>query len=134
MHASSVEFEPEVDEFEAVGVSKAPSHLVKPSRVAGAPVSMECRLERIVPMGEVGDHLVIGRVVCFHVADALALEDGRVDTAGLQPVGRLAGEYVLSEHIFACPVNDEVLQARAGSRMRRLDERDAHWSPLMEKN
>ena len=27
MHASSVEFEPEVDEFEAVGVSKAPSHL-----------------------------------------------------------------------------------------------------------
>ena len=134
MHASSVEFEPEVDEFEAVGVSKAPSHLVKPSRVAGAPVSMECRLERIVPLGEVGDHLVIGRVVRFHVADALALEDGRVDTAGLQPVGRLAGEYVLSENIFACPVNDEVLQARAGSRMRRLDDRDARWSPLIEKN
>ena len=95
---------------------------------------MECRLERIVPLGEVGDHLVIGRIVRFHVADALALEDGRVDTAGLQPVGRLAGEYVLSENIFACPVNDEVLQARAGSRMRRLDDRDARWSPLIEKN
>jgi hypothetical protein len=51
----------------------------------------------------------------------------------LQPVGRLAGDYVLSENIFACPVNDEVLQVRAGSRMRRLDDRDARWSPLIEK-
>ncbi len=63
MHASSVEFAPEVDEFEAVGVREAPSHLVKPSRVADAPVSMECRLERILSMGEVGDRLVIGRIV-----------------------------------------------------------------------
>jgi flavin reductase (DIM6/NTAB) family NADH-FMN oxidoreductase RutF len=134
MHASSVEFSPEVDEFEAVGVRKAPSHLVKPSRVADAPVSMECRLERILPMGEVGDRLVIGRIVRFHVADAVALEDSRIDTAGLQPVGRLAGEYVLSENVFACPVADEILQARAGSRMRRLDDKDACWSPLTEKS
>ena len=134
MHASSVEFAPEVDEFEAVGVRKAPSHLVKPSRVADAPVSMECHLERILPMGEVGDRLVIGRIVRFHVADAVALENGRIDTAALQPVGRLAGEYVLSENVFACPVADETLQARAGSRMRRLDDKDAHWSPLTEKS
>jgi flavin reductase (DIM6/NTAB) family NADH-FMN oxidoreductase RutF len=134
MHASSVEFAPEVDEFEAVGVRKAPSHLVKPSRVADAPVSMECRLERILSMGEVGDRLVIGRIVRFHVADAVALENGRIDTAALQPVGRLAGEYVLSENIFACPVADEILESRAGSRMRRLDDKDAHWSPLTEKS
>jgi hypothetical protein len=84
-------------------------------------------------MGEVGDHLVIGRIVRFHVADALALEDGRIDTAALQPVGRLAAEYLLSENIFACPVPDEILQARAGSRMRRVDGKDDRWSPLTEK-
>jgi flavin reductase (DIM6/NTAB) family NADH-FMN oxidoreductase RutF len=133
MHASSVEFPPEVDEFEAVGLRKAPSQLVKPSRVAEAPVSMECRLEHILPMGEVGDQLVIGRVVRFHVADALALENGRIDTAALQPIGRLAAEYLLSEDIFACPVPEEMLQARAGCRMRRVDGRDDQWSPLTEK-
>ena len=134
MHASSVEFAPGVDEFRAVGVPRVPSDLVKPPRVANAPVSMECRLEQILPMGEVGDHVVFGRIVRFHVADALALEDGRVDTAALQPVGRLAAEYVLSENVFACPVSDEILQARAGARMRRLDGKDANWSPLTEQN
>jgi flavin reductase (DIM6/NTAB) family NADH-FMN oxidoreductase RutF len=38
---------------------------------------MECRLEQILPMGEVGDRLVIGRIVRIHVADAVA--------AGKQP-------------------------------------------------
>jgi flavin reductase (DIM6/NTAB) family NADH-FMN oxidoreductase RutF len=133
MHASSVEFPPEVDEFEAVGLGKAPSQLVKPSRVADAPVSMECRLEQILPMGEVGDQLVIGRVVRFHVADTLALENGRIDTAALQPIGRLAAEYLLNESIFACPVPDEMFQARAGYRMRRVDGKDDQWSPLTEK-
>jgi hypothetical protein len=108
--------------------------LVKPPRVADAPVSMECRLERILPMGDVGDHVVIGRIVRFHVADALALERGRIDTAALQPVGRLAAEYLLAENVFACPVDEEMLQTRSGSRMRRVDDKDAHWSPLMEKS
>jgi flavin reductase (DIM6/NTAB) family NADH-FMN oxidoreductase RutF len=134
MHVSSVEFAPEVNEFEAVGVRKAPSELVKPSRVADAPVSMECRLQQIIPMGEVGDHLVVGRIVRFHVAEAFALEGGRVDTAALQPVGRLAAEYVLCENVFLCPVPNEFLEARAGFRMQRLDGRDADWSPLTEKN
>src|SRR5260370_26768381 len=61
MHASSVEFAPEVDEFEAVGVREAPSHLVKPSRVADAPVSMEGPLEPNLPIGEAGGPLDIGR-------------------------------------------------------------------------
>lgn len=134
MHASSAEFAPDVDEFEVVGLRKAPSHLVKPPRVADAPVSMECRLERILPMGDVGDHVVIGRIVRFHVADALALGGGRIDTAALQPVGRLAAEYLLAENVFACPVDEEMLQTRSGSRMRRVDDKDAHWSPLMEKS
>jgi hypothetical protein len=67
----------------------------------------------------------------FHVADALALENGRIDTAALQPVGRLAAEYVLIESVFTCPVADEILDRR-GQRMRRLDERDPRWSPLAE--
>jgi hypothetical protein len=73
---------------------------------------MECRLEQILPMGDVNDHLVIGRIVRFHVADELALENGRIDTAALRPVGRLAAEYALIENVFACPVADKVLERR----------------------
>src|SRR5260370_13985765 len=86
MHASSVEFEPEVDEFEAVGVSKAPSHLVKPSRVAGAPVSMAWRLERIRSLGGVGAYLVMGRGLRFHLAPSLAPGEHRRPTAPPEPV------------------------------------------------
>ena len=131
MHASSTAFDPEVDEFEAVGLRKIASDLVKPPRVADAPISMECRLQQILPMGDVNDHLVIGQVVRFHVADELALENGRIDTAALRPIGRLAAEYALIENVFACPIADEVL-AQRNTRMHRIDERDPHWSPLKE--
>jgi flavin reductase (DIM6/NTAB) family NADH-FMN oxidoreductase RutF len=122
MHASSTAFAPEVDEFEAVGLRKIASDLVKPWRVADAPISMECRLEQILPMGDVNDHLVIGRIVRFHVADELALENGRIDTAALRPVGRLAAEYALIENVFACPVADKVLERR-DTRMHRVERK-----------
>ncbi len=132
MHRSSVEHPPEADEFELTGLSKAPSAAVRPPRVAGAPVAFECRLDRIIPLGEVGDHVVFGRVVRFHVRDELYLGGGRVDTAALLPVGRLAAEYTLADNVFTCPVASEVLEGRAGTRMARLDARPAGWSPLDE--
>ena len=133
MHASSKEFPPEVDEFVEVGLEKAPSHVVKPLRVASAPIAMECRVDRLLSMGDVGDHLVIGRVVRFHVAEKVMVQTGRIDTALLQPVGRLAGEYVLLEKMFACPVPDETLARHAGP-MYRIDEKETGWSPLDEKD
>ncbi|MGX7704928.1 flavin reductase family protein [Methylobacterium sp. Gmos1] len=132
MHASSAEHPPEADEFVLANVSRAPSEVVRPPRVAQAPVSLECRLERIIPLGEVGDHVVFGRVLRFHVRDDLYLEGGRVDTAALQPVGRLAAEYTLADNVFTCPLDAEVVAGRRGSRMTRLDARPPGWSPIDE--
>jgi flavin reductase (DIM6/NTAB) family NADH-FMN oxidoreductase RutF len=56
MHGSAFEHPPEVDEFEAVGLKKAPSVIVRPPRVALAPVAMECKLEREFTVGEFEDH------------------------------------------------------------------------------
>jgi len=92
MHRTAAEFPSEVDEFEAVGLEKAPSQLVKVPRVAGAPISFECTVERIIPIGDLDDHIVFGVVERFHIRDDLYLERGRVDTAALHPVGRLAAE------------------------------------------
>ncbi|WP_018334758.1 flavin reductase family protein [Actinomycetospora chiangmaiensis] len=129
MHRTAHEFPSEVDEFEAVGLTKAPSQLVAPPRVAEAPIHFECRLERIIPVGDLDDHVVWGVVERVHVRDDLYLERGRVDTAALAPVGRLAAEYTLVENVFTTPLDDGLLAARGG-RMRRLDEHDETYSPI----
>jgi flavin reductase (DIM6/NTAB) family NADH-FMN oxidoreductase RutF len=133
MNKSSVEYPPEVDEFKVVGLDRLASDLVRPPRVAGAPITMECELERIIPIGEVGDHVVFGKVVRFHIRDDLWLDNGRIDTVALQAVGRMASEYTLANTVFGCPVPQEVINDPAATRPRRLDGKPDDWSPLDQK-
>src|SRR5213082_3366528 len=51
MNLTSGDYPPEVDEFAVTGLTAAASAKVKPPRVADAPISMECRLVRIIPVG-----------------------------------------------------------------------------------
>jgi flavin reductase (DIM6/NTAB) family NADH-FMN oxidoreductase RutF len=93
MNDTATDFPPEVDEFEESGLTPAPSRVVRPPRVEEAPISMECTLYRTIDIGPEsagGGTLVIGEVVLFHVAESI-LEDGRIDTGELRPIGRLAG-------------------------------------------
>jgi len=101
MHESSKNHPPEADEFEKAGLTPAPCQVVKAPRVEEAGVSMECVLDRILPLGT--DHLVLGRMVRFHVRDEL-YENGRIDVASLDPLGRLAGDYTKVETIFGLPM------------------------------
>lgn len=90
---TAVEFPPGVSEFEKTGLTPVACEAVGVPRVAESPISMECRLLQIVDVGNPGaggGSLVIGEVLRFHVADEL-IENGRIDTGALQPVGRLAG-------------------------------------------
>jgi flavin reductase (DIM6/NTAB) family NADH-FMN oxidoreductase RutF len=101
MHESSKNHPPEADEFEKAGLTPAPCEVVKAPRVEEAGVSMECVLDRILPLGT--DHLILGRMVRFHVRDEL-YENGRIDVASLDPLGRLAGDYTKVETIFGLPL------------------------------
>ena len=102
MHESSKSHPPEADEFEKAGLTPAPCEVVGASRVEEASVSMECLLERVLPLGT--DHLVIGRMVRFHVRDEL-YRNGRIDLASLNPLGRLAGNYTKIVTIFELPTD-----------------------------
>lgn len=104
MHESSGSHPPDADEFEKAGLTPAPCEVVEAPRVGEAGVSMECVLDRVLELGS--DHLVIGRMVRFHVRDELYTENGRIDVAKLQPLGRLAGDYTKIETIFALPAED----------------------------
>lgn len=92
MNASSAGLPPEIDEFEHAGLTKAPSQLVAPPRIADAPVAMECRLLDSIgfpgPGGAPGYTAIFGEVVGIHIADA-AIRDGKLDVTTYNPVARL---------------------------------------------
>ena len=82
-------------EFEKFGIESAPSVKVRPPRVAAAPVAFECRLERIVELGDgpQGSHVVFGTIVHAHIADAVLGADGQIDPCKLDTIGRMGGDY-----------------------------------------
>jgi flavin reductase (DIM6/NTAB) family NADH-FMN oxidoreductase RutF len=94
MVKTATEFAPEVDEFERIGLTALESEIVKPPRVKESPISLECKLYQIVYIGDGtagSGAFVIGEIVAYHIDDSL-YSDGRIDTARLKPVGRLAGQ------------------------------------------
>ncbi|MBD1382316.1 flavin reductase family protein [Metabacillus arenae] len=98
MHESSMNFLPKVDEFDAVGVTPADSNIVRAPRVLESPINMECKLDRIIEVGT--NHLVLGRLVCYHIKDDVYIENYKVNTEKLQPIGRLGGNYALINDFF----------------------------------
>lgn len=101
MNASAVDAPPEVDEFDLVGVTAAPSHAVAPPRVAEAVGHLECRMTHHLELGS--GHLVVGEVVHVHVARDVWRE-GRVAPELLRPVLRFAGSmYGTIGELFRLP-------------------------------
>jgi flavin reductase (DIM6/NTAB) family NADH-FMN oxidoreductase RutF len=97
-----------VDEFELVGLTKAPCVLVKPPRVASAPVSLECKVIRIVDLPkdeETGarNTATFGQVVGVHVHPSLIV-NGLIDTTRAQPLARLGYlDYATLGPVFVMP-------------------------------
>jgi flavin reductase (DIM6/NTAB) family NADH-FMN oxidoreductase RutF len=91
-NATSAEVPAEVNEFTLSGLTPAASEAVRPPRVAESPAQMECRLLQVIYTGRIpgAGVIVLGEVVRFHVRESL-MEDFRVDPAGLDAVGRMAG-------------------------------------------
>lgn len=90
LHFSSEYHPPEVSEVTLLNLETAPSKHIKTPRLAAAPISMECKLHQTLRFGSVGSEFFVGEVVAFHVRDSL-YEDGKIDTAKLRPVCRVAG-------------------------------------------
>lgn len=92
MNITSAECPPEVDEFEASGLTPIPSELVKPPRVRESHVQMECKLYLTVDISGMpgGGALVLGEVVRFHVDDDY-VDNFKIDPAKLRAIGRMGG-------------------------------------------
>ena len=86
-------------EFDLTGLVPVPSQVVRPPRIAQAPIAFECRTLQVVEVGR--SRLVIGEVVHLHFAEGLVEERYRIDFERLQALGRMAGSrYALTTYTF----------------------------------
>ena len=111
MNATSANYPLDVDEFDVAGVAADPSDVVRPPRVVGAPVSMECKLFTLVPVGQGPGSatLVIGVIQLIHVRADVINERRYIDITKLRPIARLAGAsyaYVHETFDMVRPVYD----------------------------
>ncbi|MDO9408642.1 flavin reductase family protein [Patulibacter sp.] len=87
VNATGTNYPEDVSEFDAVGLERERSSLVRPPRVAASPVALECRLHSVVGLGN--SWVVLGRVVHAAVHTDLLADDGLPDIDRLAPLSRL---------------------------------------------
>lgn len=116
MNITSTEFPSEVDEFDAAGLTPAPSLRVSPPRVAESPIHYECKVTQIVDIGNLpgGGSIVIGQIVHLQIDESVLMGTDKIDLLALKPVGRLAGSGY-------CRVTDLFELPRPPSRLKKLE-------------
>jgi flavin reductase (DIM6/NTAB) family NADH-FMN oxidoreductase RutF len=104
MNLCAIDLPPERSEIEIAGFSLLPSERVAPSRIAEAPVAMECRRYLTLQPGR-ERYIILGEVLLLHVRDGIVEPRGlRVAREGYAPIGRLfGGGYVRTHDRFEMP-------------------------------
>lgn len=105
---SSTEYGKDVNEFEKAGFSMEVSHLVKPPRVAEAPVQLECVVSQVIPLGDQhgAGNLVLAEIKLIHVKEDILDAEGKIDQQKIDLVARLGGNWysrVTPESLFTVP-------------------------------
>lgn len=92
---SSTEYDKGVNEFVKSGLTEIPSVRVKPPRVGESPVSFECKVNEVIPLGSKGGagNLVICEVLLMHINEKILDVDGKIDQWKLDAVARMGGDY-----------------------------------------
>lgn len=90
MNFTCIDAPPAFDEISAADIALVPSSVVRPGRIATAPVSMECRLYREVDAGNTT--IVLGEVLRFHIDDVF-VDRARlhIDTLAMNLIARMHG-------------------------------------------
>jgi hypothetical protein len=95
MSLSSTEYPEGVNEFDKAGLTMLKSDVVKPFRVAEAPVQFECKVNDIIKLGTEGGagNLIICVVVKLHIDDEVLDDNETIDQKKLDLVARAGGSY-----------------------------------------
>ena len=108
MSLASTEYGKEVNEFEKAGFTMLPSQMVKPPRVAEAPVQFECIITEVISLGDNpgAGNLVLAEIKVIHIDENILDKDGKIDQEKIDLVARLGGDWycrVTKENLFQVP-------------------------------
>jgi hypothetical protein len=92
---ASVEYPKGVNEFIKAGFNQLPSLLIKPPRVAEAPVQLECVVNDVIALGNKGGagNLVIAEIKLIHISESILGENGAIDQLKTDFVARMGGDW-----------------------------------------
>ncbi|WP_222536064.1 flavin reductase family protein [Pedobacter polysacchareus] len=105
MSLASTDYGKGVNEFEKAGFTMLPSLLVKPPRVAEAPVQMECIVKEVIHLGDLpgAGNLILAEIKMIHIQENILDADGKIDQEKIDLVARLGGDWycrVTPESLF----------------------------------
>jgi len=108
MSLASTEYGKEINEFEKAGFTMLPSQMVKPPRVAEAPVQFECIITEVISLGDNpgAGNLVLTEIKVIHIDENILDKDGKIDQEKIDLVARLGGDWycrVTKENLFQVP-------------------------------
>jgi flavin reductase (DIM6/NTAB) family NADH-FMN oxidoreductase RutF len=100
MSLSSSPYAKGVDEFVKAGFTKLASQVVKPLRVAEAPVTLECKVNQVIEMGEHGGagNLIVCEVLLMHIKEDVLDDKGQIDQRKIDLVARMGGNWYCRAH------------------------------------
>lgn len=95
MVLTSANFPEGVSEFEKAGFTPIASEVVKPMRVKESPVQFECKITRIIELGDgpASGNLIFAEVMRFHVQENILTDIGKIDPEKIELVGRAGGNF-----------------------------------------
>ncbi len=92
---SSCEYSKNIDEFVKAGVTKHPSVKIKPFSVKESPFIMECKLYKIIELGNkpASGNLILGEVVYFHINESILEKENIINPYKINQVARSGGSW-----------------------------------------
>ncbi|MBC7744658.1 MAG: flavin reductase family protein [Flavobacterium sp.] len=105
---ASVDYPKGTNEFLKAGFTELASIIVKPPRVAEAPVQLECIIQDIIALGDQNGagNLIIAEIKMIHIKEEILDEDGNIDQEKIDLVARLGGDWycrVTKDSLFKVP-------------------------------
>ena len=92
------------DKFKEMGLTKEKATIVKAPMIAESPISVECKVDKIVPLGS--HEMITAKIVAINVSDKFVDEKGAFDISkcglmayangGYYPLGKKIGQFGFS--------------------------------------
>ena len=105
MSLASCDYPKGTNEFIKAGFTPLDSELVKPPRVAEAPIQLECIVQEVITLGENAGagNLILALIKKIHIREEVLDDNKNIDQVKLDLVARLGGDWyarITEENLF----------------------------------